>query len=68
MSSSPLQAGKIKIIKQHYEDLESRKADLEAIIKATERFHSANANNPLSFGLTPEMYKYLQKAIKKDAS
>lgn len=30
---TPQQAGKIKVIKQHhYEDLESRKADLEAII------------------------------------
>jgi len=38
------------------------------LIKATERFHSTNTNNPLSFGLTPEMYKYLQKAIKKDES
>lgn len=35
------------------------------LIKATERFHSTNANNPLSFGLTPEMYKYLQNAIKQ---
>jgi transposase len=29
---TPEQAGKIKVIKQHYEDLTSRKADLEAII------------------------------------
>ncbi|MET3210172.1 UNVERIFIED_CONTAM: transposase [Paenibacillus sp. PvR008] len=29
---TPEQAGKIKVIKQHYEDLASRKADLEAII------------------------------------
>ncbi len=29
---TPEQAGKIKVIKQHYEDLESRKAELESII------------------------------------
>ena len=29
---SPEQAEKLKVIKQHYEDLESRKADLEHII------------------------------------
>jgi len=29
---SPEQAGKIKIIKEHYENLEARKADLEALI------------------------------------
>lgn len=29
---TPEQAGKIKIIKQHYEDLQSRKADLESMI------------------------------------
>jgi transposase len=29
---TPEQAGKIKVIKEHYEDLESRRADLEAII------------------------------------
>ena len=29
---TPEQAGKIKVIKEHYEDLASRKADLEAII------------------------------------
>ena len=29
---TPEQAGKIKVIKQHYEDLESRRAELEAII------------------------------------
>lgn len=29
---TPEQAGKIKVIRQHYEDLESRKAELEALI------------------------------------
>jgi MerR family transcriptional regulator, thiopeptide resistance regulator len=35
------------------------------ITKAGERFHTENPNNPLSFGLTPEMYQYLQTAIEK---
>ena len=34
------------------------------ITMAGERFHSENPNNPLNFGLTPEMYQYLQSAIK----
>jgi MerR family transcriptional regulator, thiopeptide resistance regulator len=35
------------------------------ITKAGERFHTENPNSPLSFGLTPEMYQYLQTAIEK---
>lgn len=35
------------------------------ITKAGERFHTENPNNPLSFGLTPEMYQYLQTAVEK---
>lgn len=36
-----------------------------AITQAGERFHSQNPNDPLSYGLTPEMYQYLQNAIEK---
>lgn len=34
------------------------------IAKSGARFHAENPNNPLNFGLTPEMYQYLQSAIK----
>lgn len=36
-----------------------------SITKAGERFHTDNPNNPLSFGLTREMYQYLQTAMEK---
>lgn len=35
------------------------------ITKAGERFHSENPNSPISFGLTAEMYQYLQTAMEK---
>lgn len=34
------------------------------ITKAGERFHAENPNNPLSFGLTAEMYQYLKTAME----
>lgn len=33
--------------------------------KAVNRYHAENPNNPLSYGLTAEMYQYLQNAIEK---
>jgi transposase len=41
---TPEQAGKIKVIKQHYEDLESRKADLESIILSLAESYSEEIN------------------------
>jgi len=35
------------------------------IFKATENFHAENPDNPLSFGLTGEMYQYLKSAVEK---
>jgi len=34
------------------------------IMKVGEGFHAENPNNPLSFGLTAEMYKYLQTVME----
>ncbi|MCM2534695.1 MerR family transcriptional regulator [Neobacillus pocheonensis] len=33
------------------------------IIKAAERFHAENPNNPLLYGVDGELYKYIQKAM-----
>ncbi|MFX0558898.1 IS110 family transposase [Tepidibacillus infernus] len=41
---TPEQAEKLKVIKQHYEDLESRKADLETIILALAESYSEEIN------------------------
>lgn len=41
---TPEQAGKIKVIKQHYEDLEARKAELESIILPLAEFYSEELN------------------------
>lgn len=41
---SPEQAAKLKVIKQHYEDLESRKADLERIILSLAKPYSEEIN------------------------
>lgn len=41
---TPEQAGKIKIIKQHYEDLEARKSDLESIILSLAESYSEEIN------------------------
>lgn len=41
---TPEQAGKLKVIQQHYEDLESRKADLEAIILSLAGSYSEEIN------------------------
>jgi hypothetical protein len=35
------------------------------VTKAGERFHAENPNSPLSFGMTREMYQYLQGALKE---
>ncbi|OLN31522.1 Mobile element protein [Desulfosporosinus metallidurans] len=41
---APEQAAKLKVIKQHYEDLESRKADLEHIILSLAKPYSEEIN------------------------
>ena len=41
---APEQAAKLKVIKQHYEDLESRKADLEQIILSLAKPYSEEIN------------------------
>lgn len=41
---APEQAAKLKVIKQHYEDLESRKADLERIILSLAKPYSEEIN------------------------
>lgn len=41
---TPEQAGKLKVIQQHYEDLKSRKADLEAIILSLAESYSEEIN------------------------
>jgi len=41
---TPEQAGKIKVIKQHYEDLQSRKADLEKIILSLAESYTEEIN------------------------
>lgn len=41
---TPEQAGKIKVIKQHYEDLESRKAELESMILSLAESYSEEIN------------------------
>lgn len=41
---TPEQTGKIKVIKEHYEDIESRKADLEAIILSLAESYTEELN------------------------
>ncbi|WP_326512665.1 MerR family transcriptional regulator [Clostridium intestinale] len=36
------------------------------IVKAAENFHGENPDNPISFGMTGELYRYLQEAIEKN--
>jgi transposase len=56
---APEQAGKIKVIRQHYDDLEARKADLEAIILSL-----ANAyTEELHLILTVPSFKNIFSAI-----
>jgi hypothetical protein len=33
------------------------------IVKAAERFHAENPNNPLQYGVDGELYKYIKKAM-----
>ncbi|BCJ87172.1 hypothetical protein skT53_21570 [Effusibacillus dendaii] len=56
---TPEQAGKIKVIKQHYEDLESRKTDLEAIILSLAESYAEEIN----LILTVPSFKNLFSAI-----
>lgn len=56
---APEQAGKLKVIKQHYEDLESRKADLEAIILSLAESYTEEIN----LILTVPSFKNLFSAI-----
>lgn len=56
---TPEQAGKIKVIKQHYEDLEARKAELEAIILSLAESYSEEIN----LILTVPSFKNLFSAI-----
>ncbi len=56
---TPEQVGKIKVVKQHYEDLESRKADLEAIILSLAESYSKEIN----LILTVPSFKNLFSAI-----
>lgn len=56
---TPEQAGKIKVIKQHYEDLESRKAELESIILSLAESYSEEIN----LILTVPSFKNLFSAI-----
>ncbi|MDB5052726.1 MAG: family transposase, partial [Bacilli bacterium] len=46
---TPEQAGKLKVIQQHCEDLESRKADLETIIVSLAESYSEKINLILLF-------------------
>lgn len=56
---TPEQAGKIKIIKQHFEDLKSRKADLEALILSLATSYTEEVN----LILTVPSFKNLFSAI-----
>lgn len=33
------------------------------IVKAAERFHAENQNNPIQYGVDGELYKYIKKAM-----
>ncbi|WP_256218476.1 MerR family transcriptional regulator [Bacillus sp. MUM 116] len=35
------------------------------IVKAAERFHAENPNNPFQYGVDEELYKYIQKAMSR---
>lgn len=56
---TPEQAGKIKVIKEHYENLESRKADLEAIILSL----AASYTEQINLILTVPSFKNIYSAI-----